>query len=98
MSEAAREAYQAGEDDETLERRVLVDPRGKPTGRFQDGDIVTIILYHQRLNARVAFSPEEEIRDTLSETLSLPIRCKKASAKCSTALVPWGANCFSLAC
>ena len=27
--------------------------------------------------------------------LTLPIRCKKISAKGSTALVPWGANCFS---
>jgi 2,3-bisphosphoglycerate-independent phosphoglycerate mutase len=32
--------------------------------------MVTMIPYHQRLNARVAFSPEAEIRDTLSEILS----------------------------
>ena len=106
MAEAVREAYRAGEDDETLEPRVLVDSKGKPVGRFQDGDyvifynlrgerevelcqslldpdfshfpveknlrlnMVTMIPYHQKLNARVAFSPDEEIRDTLSETLS----------------------------
>jgi 2,3-bisphosphoglycerate-independent phosphoglycerate mutase len=106
MAQAVREAYRAGEDDETLEPRVLVDPRGKPIGRFRDGDyvifynlrgereielcqslldekfnhfeveknlrlnMVTMIPYHQKLNTRVAFSPEEEIRDTLSETLS----------------------------
>jgi 2,3-bisphosphoglycerate-independent phosphoglycerate mutase len=107
MAQAVREAYQAGEDGETLEPRVLVDPRGKPIGRFRDGDyvifynlrgerevelcqslldakfshfpvaknlrlnMVTMISYHQRLNARVAFSPGEEIRDTLSEILSM---------------------------
>jgi len=106
MTQAVREAYRAGEDDETLEPRVLVDPRGDPIGRFRDGDyvifynlrgerevelcqslldeefthfpveknlrlnMVTMIPYHQKLNVRVAFSPEEEIRDTLSETLS----------------------------
>ena len=107
MTQAVREAYRAGEDDETLDPRVLVDPRGKPIGRFRDGDyvifynlrgerevelcqslldpdfphfpvekylhlnMVTMIPYHQQFNARVAFSPEEEIRDTLSETLSI---------------------------
>lgn len=106
MTQAVREAYQAGEDDEALEPRVLVDPQGNPIGRFRDGDyvifynlrgerevelcqslvdakfshfpveknlhlnMVTMIPYHQKLNSRVAFSPEEEIRDTLSETLS----------------------------
>jgi 2,3-bisphosphoglycerate-independent phosphoglycerate mutase len=107
MAQAVWEAYQAGEDGETLEPRVLVDPRGNPIGRFRDGDyvifynlrgerevelcqslldrefshfpvaknlrlnMVTMISYHQRLNARVAFSPGEEIRDTLSEILSM---------------------------
>jgi 2,3-bisphosphoglycerate-independent phosphoglycerate mutase len=106
MAQAVREAYRAGEDDETLDPRVLVDPRGNPIGRFRDGDyvifynlrgerevelcqsllergfshfpvagnlhlnMVTMIPYHRKLNVRVAFSPEEEIRDTLSETLS----------------------------
>ena len=107
MTQAVREAYRAGEEDETLEPRVLVDPRGNPIGRFRDGDyvifynlrgerevelcrslldpdfphfpvkknlrlnMVTMIPYHQELSARVAFSPDEEIRNTLSETLSL---------------------------
>jgi len=107
MAEAVREAYRAGEDDETMEPRVLVDPRGYPVGRFRDGDyvifynlrgerevelcrslldpdfrhfpveknlhvnMVTMIPYHKELNARVAFCPEEEIRDTLSETLGI---------------------------
>jgi 2,3-bisphosphoglycerate-independent phosphoglycerate mutase len=107
MAQAVREAYRAGEEDETLEPRVLVDPRGRPIGRLRDGDYVifynlrgerevelcqslldkdfshfpvernlhlnmaTMIPYHQKLNARVAFSPEEEIRDTLSEILSM---------------------------
>jgi 2,3-bisphosphoglycerate-independent phosphoglycerate mutase len=106
MTQAVRAAYQSGEDDETLEPRVLVDPEGKSIGRFKSGDyvifynlrgerevelcqslldkdfshfpveknlhlnFVTMIPYHQRLPARVAFSPEEEIKDTLSETLS----------------------------
>ncbi len=106
MTQAVRDAYRAGEDDETLEPQVLVDPRGDPIGRFRDGDyvifynlrgerevelcrslldsnfshflveknlrlnMVTMIPYHPNLKARVAFSPEEEIRDTLSETLS----------------------------
>jgi 2,3-bisphosphoglycerate-independent phosphoglycerate mutase len=106
MTQAVRKAYQAGEDDENLEPRILVNPLGNPIGRFREGDyvifynlrgerevelcqslldpdflhfpveknlrlkMVTMIPYHQRLNARVAFSPEEEIRDTLSETLS----------------------------
>lgn len=106
MAEAVREAYRLGEDDETLEPRLLVDLQGNPIGRFRDGDyvifynlrgerevelceslldrgfshfpveknlrlnMVTMIPYHQKLNVRVAFSPEEEMRDTLSETLS----------------------------
>jgi bisphosphoglycerate-independent phosphoglycerate mutase (AlkP superfamily) len=50
MSEAAREAYQAGEDDETLEPRVLVDSQGKPIGRFRDGDYV--IFYNLAMLGR----------------------------------------------
>jgi len=46
MAQALREAYQAGEDDETLEPRVLVDRQGKPIGRFRDGDYV--IFYNIR--------------------------------------------------
>jgi 2,3-bisphosphoglycerate-independent phosphoglycerate mutase len=106
MAEAVRQAYQSGEDDESLEPRVLVDPSGKPVGRFRDGDyvifynirgerevelcqsfldenfthfpraknlclnFVTMIPYDRRLKVRVAFPPEEEIRDTLCEVLS----------------------------
>jgi len=106
MAEAARAAYQSGEDDESLEPRVLVDDGGKPMGRFQDGDyvifynirgerevelcqsllndnfahfpvarnirlnFVTMIPYDKRLKVMVAFPPEEEVRDTLSEVLS----------------------------
>ena len=106
MAEAVRAAYQAGEDDESLEPRVLVDASGNPLGRFQDGDyvifynirgerevelcrslleenfpyfpiarnlhlnFVTMIPYDKRLIVRVAFPPDEEVRDTLSEVLS----------------------------
>ena len=106
MTETIRAAYQSGEDDESLEPRVLVDDGGKPMGRFQDGDyvifynirgerevelcrslleedfahfpvaqnirlnFVTMIPYDKRLKVKVAFPPEEEVRDTLSEVLS----------------------------
>src|SRR3989304_4926772 len=46
MTEAIRAAYQSGEDDESLEPRVLVDGGGKPVGRFKDGDYV--IFYNIR--------------------------------------------------
>jgi 2,3-bisphosphoglycerate-independent phosphoglycerate mutase len=46
MADAVRAAYRAGEDDETMEPRVLVDQQGKPIGRFQDGDYV--IFYDLR--------------------------------------------------
>lgn len=101
-----QQAYQSGEEEETLEPRVLVDNQGRPLGRFQDGDylifynlrgerevelsqslldkhfshfktdaglnlhMVTMIPYHKNLPAKVAFPREEEIRHTLSETLS----------------------------
>lgn len=106
MADAVRAAYQSGDDDESLEPRVLVDDVGKPMGRFQDGDyvifynirgerevelcrsllddnfvhfpvaknirlnFVTMIPYDKRLKVMVAFPPEEEVRDTLSEVLS----------------------------
>lgn len=106
MTEAVRAAYQSGEDDESLEPRVLVDNAGKPVGRFQDGDyvifynirgerevelcqtlldvnfshfpvaknirlnLVTMIPYDRRLKVKVAFPPEEEVRDILSEVIS----------------------------
>jgi len=46
MAEAVQAAYEAGEDDESLEPRVLVDALRKPIGRFQDGDYV--IFYNLR--------------------------------------------------
>jgi 2,3-bisphosphoglycerate-independent phosphoglycerate mutase len=50
MAVALREAYQAGEDDETLKPRVLVDRQGKAVGRFKDEDYV--IFYNLRGNGR----------------------------------------------
>lgn len=46
LVDAVREAYQLGEDDETLEPRLLVDAQGRPIGRFRDGDY--IIFYNLR--------------------------------------------------
>ena len=46
MAEAVQAAYEAGEDDESLEPRVLVDTLGRAIGRFQDGDYV--IFYNLR--------------------------------------------------
>ncbi len=38
MAEAVRAAYRAGEEDEAMEPRVLVDADGQPVGRIGDGD------------------------------------------------------------
>jgi 2,3-bisphosphoglycerate-independent phosphoglycerate mutase len=38
MAQAVRDAYRAGEEDEAMEPRVLVDAQGKPVGRIGDGD------------------------------------------------------------
>ncbi|NPV03543.1 MAG: phosphoglycerate mutase (2,3-diphosphoglycerate-independent) [Syntrophaceae bacterium] len=106
MSRAVREAYRRGEDDETLNPLVLVDPSGKPVGRIGKGDAVifynirgerevelsrslaeegfhefptagplglhytTMIEYSRDLRVDVAFPPEEDLEDTLSEVLS----------------------------
>ena len=106
MSRAVREAYRRGEDDETLNPLVLVDPSGKPVGRIGKGDSVifynirgerevelsrslteegfhefptagplglrytTMIEYSKDLRVDVAFPPEEDLEDTLSEVLS----------------------------
>lgn len=40
MSDAIRQAYHEGQEDETLEPMVLVDNAGHPVGRIQDGDYV----------------------------------------------------------
>ena len=54
MADAVREGYQAGEDDETLEPRVLVDRQGRAIGRFRDGDYV--IFYNLRGEREVELS------------------------------------------
>jgi 2,3-bisphosphoglycerate-independent phosphoglycerate mutase len=46
LAEAARAAYRAGEDDETMEPLVVVDGKGRPLGRIADGDYV--IFYNIR--------------------------------------------------
>jgi 2,3-bisphosphoglycerate-independent phosphoglycerate mutase len=46
LAAAVRAAYRAGEDDETMEPLVCVDPAGKPLGRIHDGDYV--IFYDLR--------------------------------------------------
>ncbi|HOD29296.1 MAG TPA: alkaline phosphatase family protein [Syntrophales bacterium] len=46
LSQAVREGYRAGREDETLEPLVLVDGRGTPVGRFRNGDAV--IFYNIR--------------------------------------------------
>lgn len=56
MSEALRQAYKKGEEDEQLEPIVLTDKKGNPIGRFKDGDYV--IFYDIR--------GEREIELTLS--------------------------------
>ena len=43
MTEAVRAAYRSGEDDESLEPRVLVDS-GKPIGRFKTGIMLFSII------------------------------------------------------
>jgi 2,3-bisphosphoglycerate-independent phosphoglycerate mutase len=40
MSQAVRQAYRTGQEDETLEPLVRVDAAGQPTGSIQDGDYV----------------------------------------------------------
>jgi 2,3-bisphosphoglycerate-independent phosphoglycerate mutase len=46
MADAVRAAYRAGEEDEAMEPRVLVDASGGPVGRIGDGD--TCIFYDIR--------------------------------------------------
>jgi 2,3-bisphosphoglycerate-independent phosphoglycerate mutase len=54
MSQAVRDAYPRGEDDETLTPLVLVDPAGKPVGRIKRGDVV--IFYNIRGEREVELS------------------------------------------
>jgi len=46
MSEAVRQAYREGNEDETLLPRVLVDANGHPVGRIKKGD--SVIFYNIR--------------------------------------------------
>ncbi len=106
MAEAVREAFAAGEEDESLSPIVRVDPAGHPAGRPEPGDslifydirgereveitrslvepgfphfpvkpdirlnFVTMIEYDPALPVRVAFPPDERLKNTLTETLS----------------------------
>ena len=54
MSQAVRDAYRRGEDDETLNPLVLADPSGKPVGRIKRGDVV--IFYNIRGEREVEIS------------------------------------------
>jgi len=46
MSEAVRNAYKKGQEDETLLPLILTDPQGKPAGRISKGD--SVIFYNIR--------------------------------------------------
>jgi 2,3-bisphosphoglycerate-independent phosphoglycerate mutase len=106
MSQAIRQVYRQGQEDETLEPLVLMDGEEKPVGTLRNGDYIifynirgerevelsrsllednfsdfpterdlrihmaTMIQYDPDLPVKVAFPPEKEIRDTLSETVS----------------------------
>jgi 2,3-bisphosphoglycerate-independent phosphoglycerate mutase len=64
MSQAVRDAYPRGEDDETLNPLVLTDPSGKPVGRIQRGDVV--IFYNIRGEREVELSrclTEDDFRE-----------------------------------
>jgi 2,3-bisphosphoglycerate-independent phosphoglycerate mutase len=54
MSQAVRDAYPRGEDDETLNPLVLTDASGKPVGRIKRGDVV--IFYNIRGEREVELS------------------------------------------
>jgi len=40
LSDAVKDAYQKGEDDERIEPIVVVEKKGNPQGRFSEGDHV----------------------------------------------------------
>jgi 2,3-bisphosphoglycerate-independent phosphoglycerate mutase len=54
LSQAVRDAYRRGEDDETLNPLVLVDPENRPVGRIGKGDAV--IFYNIRGEREVELS------------------------------------------
>lgn len=105
LADAVREAYAAGQEDESLEPIVRVDASGGAVGRPEPGDslifydirgereieisrslvdpgfshfavrpglklnFVTMIEYDRSLPVRVAFPPEERLKNTLTEVL-----------------------------
>jgi 2,3-bisphosphoglycerate-independent phosphoglycerate mutase len=107
LPDAVRAAYASGQEDESLEPIVRVDPAGAPVGRPRDGDslifydirgereveitrslvepsfshfpvkpnlnlnFVTMIEYDSSLPVRAAFPPEQRLKNTLVEALSL---------------------------
>lgn len=46
MAEAVKDAYRQGQDDETMEPLVRLDPNGQPLGRIQSGH--TVVFYNIR--------------------------------------------------
>ncbi|UCF07646.1 MAG: alkaline phosphatase family protein [Thermoplasmata archaeon] len=54
MTEAVRDAYAHGEEDERLEPLVVVDLKGNPVGRFSEGDVV--IFYDIRGEREIELS------------------------------------------
>lgn len=106
ISNAVRQAYKNGEEDEQLEPLVLCDKEGSHIGRIAKGDsvifydirgereieitkafveknfnifqvekdldlnFVTMIEYDKSLPVKVAFPPQERLKDTLSQVIS----------------------------
>jgi 2,3-bisphosphoglycerate-independent phosphoglycerate mutase len=61
MSQAVRDAYRAGQEDETLEPLVRVDAQGRPVGSIQDGDYVIFydIRGEREIELTAAFVDED---------------------------------------
>ena len=61
MSQAVRQAYRAGQEDETLEPLVRVDAAGQPAGSIQDGDYVIFydIRGEREIELTAAFVEED---------------------------------------
>ena len=64
MSQAVRDAYARGEEDETLEPLVLADKSGQPLGRFAEGD--SVIFYNIRGEREVELT-ESFTRDSFNK-------------------------------
>lgn len=72
MAEAIEEAYQRGEDDESMEPMVLVEESGRPVGRVEDGDYV--IFYNIRGEREIQLTQsltDEDFHKFKRERLSL---------------------------